>query len=68
LAGTLIYFLRAQDLPTIKACVDQGRSDKAWRLFETLIDQTDVYAHPLRGYWYDIGNKDQLDQARALFL
>ena len=66
LISTMIYFIKKEDVPLIKDCIERGKADNGGDFIATLVRERKVYAVPLKGYRYDIGNKDQLDVVKKV--
>jgi glucose-1-phosphate thymidylyltransferase len=67
LAGVALYYYPRRALPLIKQYLAEGNNpDQPGRLPEWLHSRTDVYAWRLPGEWYDIGSREQLEEADRL--
>jgi len=67
LAAVALYFYPRRLLPLVKQYLDEGNNpDQPGRLPEWLHSRTPVYAWPFPGDWYDIGSKEQLEEADRL--
>jgi glucose-1-phosphate thymidylyltransferase len=67
LAGVALYYYPRKTLPLIKQYLADGNNpDQPGRLPEWLHSRTDVYAWRLPGEWYDIGSREQLEEADRL--
>jgi len=64
LVSTMIYFIKKEDLSVIQTCITQGKQDNGGNLIHELIKNNQVYTYTLSWYWYDIGNKDQLNTVK----
>ena len=67
LISTMIYMIGRDHKDIFQRCIEQWKDDNAWQVIQELAELGDVYSLPLKWYWYDIGNKDQLDAARVVF-
>jgi glucose-1-phosphate thymidylyltransferase len=64
LAAVALYFYPRRALPLIRQYLAEGNNpDQPGRLPSWLYDRTPVYAWRFPGDWYDIGSKEQLDEA-----
>ena len=64
LVSTGIYFLPQRDLRLLDVYVKYGYStDKIGSFFEWLHKKEDVYCYTALERWYDIGTKEQLEEA-----
>jgi glucose-1-phosphate thymidylyltransferase len=67
LAGVALYYYPRRALPLIKQYLAEGNNpDQPGRLPEWLHSRTDVYTWRLPGEWYDIGSREQLEEADRL--
>jgi glucose-1-phosphate thymidylyltransferase len=67
LAGVALYYYPRGALPLIKQYLAEGNNpDQPGRLPEWLHSRTDVYTWRLPGEWYDIGSREQLEEADRL--
>jgi glucose-1-phosphate thymidylyltransferase len=67
LAGVALYYYPRRALPLIKRYLAEGNNpDQPGRLPEWLHSRTDVYTWRLPGEWYDIGSREQLEEADRL--
>jgi len=68
LAGIALYWYPRGVLPLIHTYLaETSNPDQPGRLVEWLYPRTPVYVWRLPGDWYDIGNREQLEAARAAF-
>ena len=68
LVGIALYFYPRETLPLIRRYVEEGRNpDQPGHLIEWLYPQVDVYTWRVPGLWYDIGSREQLDEADRVF-
>ena len=66
LASIALYFLPASTWPLLERYLDAGGNrDAPGHFFEWLVRKTAVYAEPISGPWFDIGDLDSLEEARA---
>jgi glucose-1-phosphate thymidylyltransferase len=67
LAGIALYYYPRRALPLIRQYLEEGNNpDQPGRLPEWLHTRTPVYTWPLPGNWYDIGSREQLEEADRL--
>jgi len=67
LAGVALYFYPRRALPLIQQYLDEGNNpDQPGRLPSWLYTRTPVYAWRFPGDWYDIGSREQLEEADRL--
>jgi glucose-1-phosphate thymidylyltransferase len=68
LSGIALYFYPRPTLPLIGEYLAAGNNpDQPGRLVEWLYPRVDVYTWPVPGRWYDIGSREQLDEADRIF-
>jgi glucose-1-phosphate thymidylyltransferase len=68
LSGIGLYFYPRMTLPLIREYLAAGNNpDQPGRLVEWLYPRVDVYTWPVPGRWYDIGSREQLDEADRIF-
>ena len=68
LSGIGLYFYPRKTLPLIREYLAAGHNpDQPGRLVEWLYPRVDVYTWPVPGRWYDIGSREQLDEADRIF-
>lgn len=66
LASIALYFLPARTWPLLQRYLDEGGNrDAPGHFFAWLIGETEVYAEPIDGEWWDIGDLESLADARA---
>ena len=66
LASIALYFLPASIWPLLERYLDEGGNrDAPGHFFAWLVERTTVYAEPITGPWWDIGDLDSLADARA---
>ncbi len=66
LAAIALYFLPAPTWPRLERYLDAGGiRDAPGHFFEWLARETAVFAEPITGPWWDIGDLDSLAEARA---
>ncbi len=66
LASIALYFLPARAWELLDRYLDEGGNrDAPGYFFAWLVNQTEVYAEPIAGPWWDIGDLDSLADARA---
>lgn len=66
LASIALYFLPARSWALLERYLEQGGNrDAPGHFFEWLVGETEVYAEPIPGKWWDIGDLDSLADARA---
>jgi glucose-1-phosphate thymidylyltransferase len=67
LAAVALYYYPRRVLPLLEQYLAEGNNpDQPGRLPEWLHSRTDVYAWPFPGDWYDIGSREQLEEADRL--
>ena len=67
LAGVALYFYPRGALPLIHEYLAEGNNpDQPGRLPSWLYERTSVYAWRFPGDWYDIGSREQLEEADRL--
>jgi glucose-1-phosphate thymidylyltransferase len=67
LAAVALYFYPRHVLPLVKQYLAEGNNpDQPGRLPSWLYERTPVYAWRFPGDWYDIGSKEQLEEADRL--
>lgn len=68
LSGIGLYFYPRHTLPLIREYLDGGNNpDQPGRLVQWLYPRVDVYTWPVPGAWYDIGSREQLEEADTIF-
>jgi glucose-1-phosphate thymidylyltransferase len=68
LAGIALYYYPRETLPLIRAYLAEGNNpDQPGRLVEWLYPRVPVYTWPVPGTWYDIGSRESLAEADAVF-
>jgi glucose-1-phosphate thymidylyltransferase len=68
LSGIGLYFYPRITLPLIREYLSAGNNpDQPGRLVEWLYPRVDVYTWPVPGRWYDIGSREQLEEADRIF-
>jgi glucose-1-phosphate thymidylyltransferase len=68
LAGIALYFYPRQVLPLIGEYLEAGNNpDQPGRLVQWLYPRVDIYTWPVPGQWYDIGSREQLEEADRVF-
>jgi glucose-1-phosphate thymidylyltransferase len=68
LSGIGLYFYPRQTLPLIREYLATGNNpDQPGRLVQWLYPRIDVYTWPVPGRWYDIGSREQLEEADRIF-
>jgi glucose-1-phosphate thymidylyltransferase len=66
LASIALYFLPARTWPLLELYLHAGGNrDAPGHFFEWLARETAVFAEPITGPWWDIGDLDSLEEARA---
>jgi glucose-1-phosphate thymidylyltransferase len=66
LASIALYFLPASTWPLLERYLDEGGNrDAPGYFFAWLVERTPVYAEPVSGAWWDIGDLGSLAEARA---
>ena len=64
LSGIGLYFYPCETLPLIRQYLAGGNNpDQPGRLVQWLYPRVDVYTWPVPGRWYDIGSREQLEEA-----
>ena len=68
LSGIALYFYPRHTLPLIREYLGAGNNpDQPGRLVQWLYPRVDVYTWQVPGQWYDIGDREQLEEADRVF-
>lgn len=68
LIGIALYFYPRAVLPLIHRYIAEGNNpDQPGRLIQWLYPRLPVYTWTVPGLWYDIGSKENLDEANRIF-
>lgn len=68
LASTCIYFFPSNIIKMIKKYIDEDNpKDKSGHFIQWLYKKTDVCCFVTKERWFDIGNKEQLEEVRILY-
>ncbi len=68
LSGIALYFYPRDTLRLIREYLGTGNNpDQPGRLVQWLYPRVDVYTWPVPGDWYDIGSREQLEEADRIF-
>jgi glucose-1-phosphate thymidylyltransferase len=68
LSGIALYFYPRHTLPLIREYLAAGLNpDQPGRLIQWLYPRVDVYTWQVPGQWYDIGDREQLEEADRVF-
>lgn len=68
LTGIGLYHYPRQTLPLVRRYLEEGRNpDQPGRLVQWLYPQLAVYTWNVPGLWFDIGSKEQLEEADRVF-
>lgn len=68
ISGIALYFYPRETLPLIREYLAGGNNpDQPGRLVQWLYPRVDVYTWPVPGRWYDIGDREQLEEADRVF-
>jgi glucose-1-phosphate thymidylyltransferase len=68
LSGIGLYFYPRETLPLIREYLADGNNpDQPGRLVQWLYPRVDFYTWPVPGRWYDIGSREQLEEADRAF-
>jgi glucose-1-phosphate thymidylyltransferase len=68
LSGIALYFYPRDTLPLIREYLAGGNNpDQPGRLVQWLYPRVDVYTWQVPGQWYDIGDREQLEEADRVF-
>jgi glucose-1-phosphate thymidylyltransferase len=68
LTGIALYFYPKSTLPLIKQYIAEGNNpDQPGRLIQWLYPRVPVYTWKTPGLWFDIGSKDNLEEANRIF-
>ena len=68
LSGIALYFYPRHTLPLIREYLAAGNNpDQPGRLVQWLYPRVDVYTWTVPGDWYDIGDREQLEEADRIF-
>ena len=69
LIGIALYYYPKSVLPLIKQYIAEGNNpDQPGRLVQWLYPRTPVYTWTVPGLWFDIGSRETLDEANAIFI
>ena len=69
LAGIALYYYPRETLPLIRTYLAEGNNpDQPGRLVQWLYPRIPVYTWLVPGAWYDIGSRESLAEADAVFL
>ena len=66
LVSAFVYFLKNEDIPFIAECLKEyggEREVKGGELITYMIDKVDVHGYTFNKQWFDIGSKEQLEEA-----
>ena len=68
LSGIALYFYPRETLPLVREYLAAGNNpDQPGRLIQWLYPREDVYTWHVPGKWYDIGDREQLEEADRVF-
>ena len=68
LTGIALYYFSRETVPLFKAYLAAGNNpDQPGRFIQWLYSRKRVQTHQIRGTWFDIGSKETLEEANALF-
>lgn len=68
LTGIALYFYPRRTLPLVRQYLVEGNNpDQPGRLVEWLYPRVDVYTWRVPGRWFDIGSREQLEEADRVF-
>ena len=68
LSGIALYFYPRDTLPLIREYLAGGNNpDQPGRLVQWLYPRVDVHTWQVPGQWYDIGDREQLEEADRVF-
>jgi glucose-1-phosphate thymidylyltransferase len=68
LTGIALYYYPSTVIPLIKQYIAEGNNpDQPGRLVQWLYPQMDFFTWQVPGQWFDIGGKESLEEADALF-
>jgi glucose-1-phosphate thymidylyltransferase len=68
ITGIALYYYPRAALPMIRQYVAEGNNpDQPGRLIQWLYTRVPVYTWRVPGLWYDIGSKENLDEANRVF-
>ncbi len=68
LTGIALYYYSADILPLLNTYIDEGNNpDQPGRFVQWLYQRVPVHTALIPGTWFDIGSKETLDQANAIF-
>lgn len=69
LSGIALYYYPKEVLPMVDRYIAEGYNpDQPGRLMSWIYQQTPVYTWKVQGHWYDIGSRDELEEANRVFL
>ncbi len=67
-SGIALYYYRKDTLPLINTYITEGNNpDQPGRLIQWLYPRLEVWAWEVPGLWFDIGDKENLDEAGQIF-
>jgi|ERR1051325_6812115 glucose-1-phosphate thymidylyltransferase len=68
LTGIALYYFSPEILPLFRTYVAAGNNpDQPGRFIQWLYTRQPVKTHQIRGTWFDIGSKETLEEANAIF-
>ena len=68
LTGIALYYYPRSTLPLVRQYIDEGNNpDQPGRLVEWMYRRTPFYTWKVPGIWFDIGSKENLDEANRTF-
>jgi glucose-1-phosphate thymidylyltransferase len=68
LSGIALYFYPRETLPMVRQYLAEGNNpDQPGRLVQWLYPRVDFYTWLVPGQWYDIGDREQLEEADRIF-
>jgi glucose-1-phosphate thymidylyltransferase len=68
LTGIALYYYPRSSLPLIRRYIDEGNNpDQPGRLVEWMYRRTPFYTWKVPGIWFDIGSKENLEEANRIF-
>ena len=67
LTAIALYFFPAAALDLLRQYLETGQPDAPGHFISWLVDRVPCYAEPMPGPWYDVGNAESLERARAQF-
>ena len=68
ITGIALYYFAAATVKLFKTYLDEGNNpDQPGRFIQWLYPRLGVHTYPVPGTWFDIGSKETLEEANAIF-